>query len=155
MQAKAAELAPGKELWHVKENLGSLLWDDIRPALGDSVMSERLNTMQAELFPTCNQPGDIVGVFPVGGSLAEAQLFDICFRPCLSAFRAHTLFKQHISPASKLPGGQIQAWIPLSLADSKKKRNRQGSAPQQTRPKSAAKPEREQSRPRHRDTRRK
>ena len=125
-------MASGKELWHLKENLGSLLWEDIRLALGDSVTADGINTMQAELFQTCNQPGEIVGVFPVGAPLAETQLFDIRFRPCLNAFRARTLFKQHISPALKAAGGQVQAWIPLSQAESQKKRKRQGSNPPET-----------------------
>ena len=96
LQTKAVELASGKELWRLKENLGSLIWDDTRLALGDSATSERLNTMQAELFQTCNQPGEIVGAFPVGACLAEAQVFDIRFRPCLHDFRVHTLLKNSI-----------------------------------------------------------
>ena len=151
LQIKAQELAGGKEVWRLKEGLGSLLWEDFKLALGDSVAPERLETMRSELLQCCDRPDDLVGIFPVGSQLSEAQVFDVRFRPSLGAFRAHTLFKQHLSPALKQAGGQVQAWIPLSAAESAKKRKRQASSPPETRPKSAAAPRRD-SRP-HRDTR--
>ena len=96
----------------MKQDLGALIWDDVKAALGQSVPPERLAT-QAELLQAFNVSQDIVGVFPVGAPLAEANSFDIRFSPSLTAFRVNSLIKQHICPALKEAGGQLQCWIPL------------------------------------------
>ena len=92
LQIKAQELAGGKEVWRLKEGLGSLLWEDVKLALGDSVAPERLETMRSELLQCCDRPDDLVGIFPVGSQLSKAQVFDVRCRPSLGAFRAHAPF---------------------------------------------------------------
>ena len=83
LQTRAADLdkSSSRELWRLKLNLGESLWDDFQNALGSTLPAEGLTTMGAEFNQVFNRDSEIVGIFPVGGGLSGAHVWDVRFRP--------------------------------------------------------------------------
>ena len=127
LQTRAADM--DKDLWKMKNQLGSLCWPDVERALGDSQPPERLATLKAEFVQVFDAEHDLIGVFPVGAQLHQAAVFDIRYRPSLNGFRANTLVKTHLGPALKATGSHVQFWVPLSSAENQKRRKRKASNP--------------------------
>ncbi|CAE7583649.1 unnamed protein product [Symbiodinium natans] len=103
-------------LWKIKEELFTLLLVDLDPHLSSLPDAARQMQIRAEIRDTLGAGGDIVGVFPVGGTWGHHTALDI-----------HQLVKRDLR-ALLLPVTGKACWVPLSQAEMTKKRKRQQDA---------------------------
>ena len=129
-------LRGGRELWNFKAHLARILWTDVSPVLKKVVTEQQLEIMGAEFAQAFGSKGDLQGVFGVGSNIDNAKIYDVRFKPSLSALRAHALVRKHVGPALKSANEGVSMWMPLSSGEARRKRKRQASST--TAPKSAA-----------------
>ena len=66
--------------WSPVARVGELVWNHLEPLLAKQLQGETLEGAKRE-FSVCTAPDGLVGVFPVGGSWANAPAVDIRSKP--------------------------------------------------------------------------
>ena len=79
------------------------------------VTEQQLETMGAEFAQAFGSEGDLQGVFGVGSNIDNAKIYDVRFKPSLSALRAHALVRKHVGPALKSANEGVSMWMPCQL----------------------------------------